>query len=83
MKNIILVLALLTLSSNFAYSEEAEPELRDASKEYVISLLEMCKGYALEDEVSKSEMDKYLITCINDELAEGFYKPITVLPEEG
>ena len=82
MKNIILALTLLTLSSNFAYSEEVEPELMDASQEYIVSLLSMCKDYAQEDDVSKSEMTKYLITCINDELAEGFYKPITTLPKE-
>jgi citrate synthase len=81
MKNIILVLTLLTLSSNLAYSEEVEPELMEASQEYVINLLSMCKGYAQEDEVSKSEMENYLVTCINDELAESSYKAITVLPE--
>jgi hypothetical protein len=82
MKKIILSLALLTLSSNLAYSEEGEPELMEASKEYVMSLLSMCNEYALEDEVSTLEMNKYLITCINDDLAEAFYKPITVLPKK-
>ena len=47
-----------------------------------MSLLSMCNEYALEDEVSTLEMNKYLITCINDDLAEAFYKPITVLPKK-
>lgn len=81
MKKTILALTLLALSSNLAYSEEVDSELMAASQEYVINLLNMCKGYAQEDEIPNVEMEKYLITCINDELAESYYKPITVLPK--
>ncbi len=82
MKKLILAFTFLTLSSTFAYSEETEPELMEASQEYVIALLVMCKSYAQEDEVPKDGMQNYLLTCINDELADSFYKPITVLPKE-
>jgi hypothetical protein len=82
MKKIILTLALLTLTSNLAYSEEAEAELMAAPADYVMSLLSQCKVYATEDEVSEADMSKYLLICINDDLADSYYKPIKVLPKE-
>ena len=82
MKKIILALALLTLTSNLAYSEEAATELMAAPTDYVLSLLSQCKEYAIEDEVSEADMNKYLLTCINDELADSYYKPIKVLPKK-
>tara|TARA_B110000467_G_C18277963_1_gene456686 strand:+ start:631 stop:882 length:252 start_codon:yes stop_codon:yes gene_type:complete len=82
MKKTILMLTLLTLSSSFAYSEEAsEPELMEASENYVISLVEVCKNYAIEDEVDKENLNAYLLTCVNDELESSYYKPIKVLPK--
>ena len=84
MKKLIatLTIALLTLSSNLAYSEDAEPEKMEADAEYVMSLLRQCQDYAQEDEVTATEMKSYLLACINDELEEGDYKLITVLPKE-
>lgn len=82
MKNIILVLALFTLSSNVAYSEENEAEKMEADEGYVISLLRLCKSYSQEDEVPQTAMNSYLLTCINDELEEGDYKLINVLPKD-
>jgi len=82
MKNIILVLALFTLSSNVAYSEESEAEKIEADESYVISLLRLCNGYAQDDEVPQATMNSYLLTCINDELEEGYYKSINVLPKD-
>lgn len=82
MKKIILTLALLTLMSNIAHSEEAKTELMAAPTDYVMSLLSQCKEYAIEDEVLKADMKKYLLTCINDDLADSHYKPIKALPKE-
>lgn len=79
---VVLTLALITLSSNLAYSEESEPEKMEADKEYVMSLLRLCKGYAQDDGVEKPAMKSFLLTCINDELEEGDYELITVLPKE-
>ena len=79
---VVLTLALITLSSNLAYSEDAEPEKMEADEEYVMSLLTLCKGYAQDDGVEKSAMNSFILTCINDELEEGDYKLITVLPKE-
>lgn len=80
MKKALLVLTLLTLSSNIAYAEETE--LMEASSDYVINLLGLCKGDAVEDEVAAEDLTQYLLTCINDELAVAYYKPITALPKE-
>jgi hypothetical protein len=82
-KTTLTLLALLTLTSPLAYSEEADSEKLEAPKSYVINLLIQCKDYAVEDEVSKEDMNKYLLTCINDELEMSDYKLITALPKEG
>ncbi|GAA6170547.1 hypothetical protein NBRC116592_02170 [Colwellia sp. KU-HH00111] len=81
MKKILFALTLLSLSSNLAFSEEAETELMEASADYVLNLMELCKGDAIEDEVGAQDLKQYLLTCINDELAVAYYKPISVLPE--
>ena len=78
----VLTLALLTLSPNFAYSENTEPEKMEADAEYGMSLFRLCKGYAQDDGVEKSAMNSYTLTCINDELEEADYKLITVLPND-
>ena len=77
----MLVLTLLTLTSNFAYSEENEQEKMEADEGYVIGLLRLCKSYAQDDEVAQTAMNTFLLTCINDELEEGDYKLINVLPK--
>tara|TARA_R110000744_G_scaffold375897_1_gene489726 strand:+ start:2041 stop:2292 length:252 start_codon:yes stop_codon:yes gene_type:complete len=83
MKKLILALAVLALTSNAAFSQDDEPELMAASPEYVLSLLAQCKNDAVEDEITKSEMNSYLLTCINDELQASYYEAIKVLPKEG
>ncbi|ASP46755.1 hypothetical protein [Cognaticolwellia beringensis] len=83
MKKLILALAVLALTSNAAFSQDDEPELMAASPEYVLSLLAQCKNDAVEDEITKSEMNSYLLTCINDELEASYYEAIKVLPKEG
>ncbi|MFT6901032.1 MAG: hypothetical protein ACJAXS_001219 [Colwellia sp.] len=82
MKKIILAIALLTLTSSLsAHSEETETALMDAPNDYVASLLIQCKEYAVEDEIAEADMKTYLLDCVNDELKEGYYKPIIVLPK--
>lgn len=83
MKKMILALTLLTLTSSAAFCQEDETELMTASPEYIMSLLEQCKNDASEDEVSASEMNNYLLTCINDELEASYYEPIKSLPKAG
>ena len=82
MKNIIFALTLFAISSSSAYSEEVEPELMEASQEYAVDLLITCKGYAQADEVALTDMNAYLLTCVNDELEQSYYKRIQLLPKE-
>lgn len=87
MKKIILALAILPLILNAADNEElqndeAQVELVEAPQDFVLDLLYGCKQDAIEDEVTESEMNKYLLTCINDELEGIEYKKITALPKE-
>ena len=77
-----MALTLLPLFFNVAHSEEVQPELEQAPKEFILGLLDNCKQDALEDEVTENDLDKYLITCINDELEAIEYKPIKVLPKD-
>lgn len=80
-KLIVLAFTVFTLNANVAFAEELEPELTEASQAHVISLVKLCNDYAKEDEVAASHLDKYLLTCINDELDSGFFKPVSELPE--
>lgn len=81
MKKLILALAVMALTSNAAFSQDDEPELMPASQDYIMSLFEQCKSDAVEDEVSESEKNSYLLTCINDELEASYYEQIKVLPK--
>jgi len=81
MKKLILALAVMALTSTAAFSQDEEPELMAASPDYIMSLYEQCKSDAVEDEVSESEMNSYLLTCINDELEASYYELIKVLPK--
>jgi hypothetical protein len=82
MKNIISLLTLLILSSNLAYSEELESELMLADEDYTIRLLWLCQGYSQDDEITQTDLNSYLLKCINNELEAGYYKHIKVLPKE-
>lgn len=83
MKKITLALILLSLTSNtvFSLNIDKEVELSEAPKQYLMSMLRICKDYAEEFEVPQKEFNKYLLSCINDELANGDYKPIKALPK--
>lgn len=41
----------------------------------------MCKEYAVEDEISEEEMKGYMLTCVNDELTDAYYLPLSELPK--
>jgi len=81
MKKLILAFAVMALTSNAAFSQDDETDLMAASPEYILGLLEQCKSDAVEDEITKPEMNSYLLTCINDELEASYYEPIKVLPK--
>jgi len=82
MKKTILTLTFLTLSSSFAYSEEVEKsDLMEAPQSYVIDLLNDCKDYARDEAIDKTNLNRYLLSCINEELGYGNYSPIKVLPK--
>ncbi|MBU2869706.1 hypothetical protein [Colwellia sp. E2M01] len=82
MKKIFLVLAALTLTSVNAYSEEVADDLMEAPNDYVFSLLQSCTDYASDDEIESKDLNKYLLSCINTELEEGYYQTISSLPKE-
>ena len=81
MKKLILALAVVALTSNIAFAQDEEPDLMAASPEYILGLLAQCKSDAAEDEVETSEMNSYLLTCINDELEASYYELIKALPK--
>lgn len=77
MKKIVLAVTFLTLTSNLAYSES---KLMKAPNDHLMSLLSFCKRKANLDEVTESNMNKYLLACINDKLEEHVYQSINRLP---
>ncbi len=83
MKKIILAFSVLILTSNAAFSHEEKSQLATATPEYVMSLLAICKNDAAEDEITKAEMNNYLLACINDELKADDYHTIEALPKKG
>ncbi|MFT7261910.1 MAG: hypothetical protein ACI9MS_003791 [Glaciecola sp.] len=52
-----------------------------ADAEVIIEYKEYCKEIADEEGTDKSAMDKFLLTCINDELESEGFQPITKLPK--
>lgn len=67
MKTILLLLALFTTNA-IAFEAVAAPE--EVIKEY----LELCKGYATEDEISDDELPSFLLGCVNQELESNGYQ---------
>jgi hypothetical protein len=82
MKKTILAVILLTLGSSVAHSEDVNSDLMAAPNDYVLSLLALCKDYAVEDDITALELKEYLLGCINGELAESDYQGIKVVPKE-
>ncbi|TYK64505.1 hypothetical protein [Colwellia echini] len=82
MKKIILSLALLALTANFANAEEDNSELQDAPVDTVMEFLSYCTENAAEDSVVEVEMNKYLLVCINEELTDSYFNTISVVPTQ-
>ena len=75
----MILAAAIAIMSLPVFAEETV--LEKASESYIQEALATCKGYALEDGVSATELDKYLLQCINDDLEENNYEKITELPK--
>jgi hypothetical protein len=71
---------LLVASLIFATSGLAE-DLPVADAGAIMEYKEYCKEVADEEGTSKSAMDEFLLTCINDELESEGFQTITKLPK--
>ena len=71
---------LLVASLIFATSGLAE-DLPVADAGVIMEYKEYCKEVADEEGTSKSAMDEFLLTCINEELESEGFQPITKLPK--
>ena len=60
------------LLSGYALAEE-RPQ---ADKETIAELKEYCMEVAAEEDIDQSKMKKFILKCINAELADEGYKPI-------
>ncbi|GLX79779.1 hypothetical protein tinsulaeT_31190 [Thalassotalea insulae] len=79
-KSLLSAALLLTISfSSYGQDEKEAPE--KPSAELVQSLIESCKSYAHEDEVASKELEKYILACVNDELALDGYQLLDKLPQ--
>jgi hypothetical protein len=70
-----LICSLLSLS---AIAEEE----KKAPKSVVNDYIELCTIYATEDDISKEELDSYLLNCVNEELKDNGYKEVNSLKDE-
>jgi hypothetical protein len=81
MKKSLTILALLAVFSLPVFSAEEEA-LQDAPADYIKSVLETCKAYAVEDEVDAKDLETYLLECVNEDLEANNYKLLKALPKQ-
>lgn len=72
--------SLLISPSSVMADEEDQPILETAPTSYLLSLLDMCTSYIEGDEELNGKLTQPLLACINQELREGYYFPISTLP---
>ncbi|MEK0158645.1 hypothetical protein WLQ65_05730 [Pseudoalteromonas piscicida] len=70
-----LVSSLIALSLFACVQVQADEELPVAPADLVQELTQMCLDWAKDDDVQASEIKKYVLNCVNDELeATGYQK---------
>ncbi|MCL1076259.1 hypothetical protein [Shewanella dokdonensis] len=75
MKALALLAAMLV---TFVVMADDEP-LPQASVADIKELVQVCRQMATEDEVSKAELQDYLLDCVNDQLNEMGYQQVKSL----
>ncbi|TKB46113.1 hypothetical protein [Thalassotalea mangrovi] len=73
------VFALIAFSATAEEGYEVEYS-EEAPLSYVEQVVDTCKIYAEEDEVSAADMNRYLLECVNDDLEMSGYKKLAALP---
>jgi len=73
-----LLLALLSQPTS-ATEDEPVTDLPPAPSEDVVQIKAVCQQIALEDQVEASEMQKFLLDCVNEQLNEMGYQPLASL----
>tara|TARA_R110001583_G_scaffold69129_2_gene196171 strand:- start:10501 stop:10926 length:426 start_codon:yes stop_codon:yes gene_type:complete len=59
-----------------------EEALELSTQDNLLSILESCKEYTLEDGVEEKDLNSYLLICINNILNENGYKSVKSVPVE-
>ena len=77
------VLVMLFIIFSISSQANDDVELTEAPESYIQMVLETCKEYAVEDQIETAELNSYLLDCINDDLVENYFKPLTSLPVSG
>ncbi|MGI1998683.1 hypothetical protein [Shewanella frigidimarina] len=68
--------AMLISGTAMSFSAAALPQ---APVNDVVSLKEACQQIALEDQLPESEVDTFLLDCVNDQLTEMGYERVASL----
>ena len=71
----LIIAALLTLGCQSVIANE----LPEAPKDVLKQIIDNCKEYAAEDEVSPADLSSYLLNCVNEDLADQEYKTVKKL----
>ncbi|QSX31757.1 hypothetical protein JYB88_03340 [Shewanella cyperi] len=74
----VLLLALLSQPLS-ATEDEPVTDLPPAPTEDVVQIKAVCQQIALEDQVEAADMQKFLLGCLNEQLNEMGYQPLTSL----
>ncbi|TLU65125.1 hypothetical protein FE810_09365 [Thalassotalea litorea] len=85
MKKINVFVGSLFTAIAFSAVAEETYELEyaeEAPASYIEQVLDTCKIYAQEDDVSAEEMMSYLLACVNDDLEMNDYQTLSTLPKE-
>lgn len=69
--------ALLLATVLPVMADEPAEQPADAPAAVIQEAKATCLKWAEEDGVAKEELDSYLLQCVNDQLADLGYKPVT------
>ncbi|MBB1387563.1 MULTISPECIES: hypothetical protein [Pseudoalteromonas] len=69
----LIVAPLFAVSATYAVADDTPTASAEMIKEYT----EMCVNWAKDDDVSNTELNAYVLKCVNDELESEGYKKVS------
>jgi len=73
MKSFLATLALLVSINSYSFDELPAP-----SEEYLKEVTQICKQYAIDDQVEDKDFKTYVLDCVNEDLEANGYAKVTM-----